>query len=120
MAGLKTIGGRLNSLPKRVGAPASVDEADRSRSRDQDQTWRKWYKTARWQKLRLECLRRDAFICQQTGVALVGKYPAQNSPVADHVKPHRGDEGLFFDLDNLQAVSKSYHDKEKQRIERNS
>ncbi len=45
----------------------------------------------------------------------IGKYPADDSPVVDHIKPHRGDETLFWDPSNLQTVSKAYHDSEKQK-----
>jgi 5-methylcytosine-specific restriction enzyme A len=116
--------GRLKTAPSRLGqAPqrfrqSGNSEADRSRERDATQPWRKWYKTARWQKLRRAVLKRDKYKCQQTGILLIGRYPAPNSPVADHIKPHRGNSDLFFDINNIQAVSKSYHDGEKQRQER--
>jgi 5-methylcytosine-specific restriction protein A len=38
--------------------------------------------------------------------------------VVDHILPHRGDEALFWAESNLQTVSKTYHDKEKQSIEK--
>lgn len=57
-------------------------------------------------------------MCQQTGVALVGRHPKPNSPVVDHITPHRGDPELFWDEANLQAVAKGWHDSEKQRQER--
>jgi len=118
--------GRLSGrgLPSRLGRSKSrfrsteTSEADRSRQRDASQPWRAWYKTARWQRLRAFVLKRDGHLCQKTGVALVGKYPAENSPVVDHIKPHRGDPDLFWDPENLQAVSKAYHDKEKQSLEK--
>lgn len=97
--------------------------------------------TARWQRLRLRILRRDAVDisdrvhlmpahvlfrdapmlwprCCKTGVILTGKYPAADSPVVDHITPHRGDLALFWDEENLQTVSKAYHDKVKQSIEK--
>jgi 5-methylcytosine-specific restriction endonuclease McrA len=51
-------------------------------------------------------------------VLLVGRHPAPNSPVIDHIIPHRGDERLFWDESNLHAVSKAYHDSTKQSEER--
>ena len=63
-------------------------------------------------------LKRDRYTCQATGVALVGPYPAANSPVVDHIRPHRGDPDLFWDEGNLQSVSREYHDRVKQSIER--
>ncbi|WP_299734677.1 HNH endonuclease [uncultured Roseobacter sp.] len=117
--------GRLSGkgLPSRLTAPrrkmsaGPVIAVPEGRTRDADVNWRRWYKTSEWQKLRLRVLKRDGYICQATGVALVGKYPAPNSPVADHKVPHRGDRKLFFDENNVQAVSKAYHDSEKQRLE---
>lgn len=108
---------RLGREPSRFGT-APKSEADRSRQRDATQAWRAWYKTSKWQKLRRIILKRDGYICQKTGVALVGKYPAPNSPVVDHKVPHRGDPDLFWDQDNLQAVSKAYHDTTKQSLEK--
>lgn len=90
------------------------------RERDASAPWRAWYKTSRWQKLRLQILQRDLYTCRVTGVLLIGKHPAPNSPVVDHINPHRGDEALFWDEKNLQAVSKEYHDSVKQKEEQTS
>lgn len=80
--------------------------------------WRQWYKSARWQRLRIQVLTRDIYTCQQTGVILAGKANAPDSPVVDHKIPHRGDPELFWAIDNLQAVSKAYHDGQKQKEDR--
>ncbi|MFQ6553407.1 HNH endonuclease [Aestuariibius insulae] len=117
--------GRLKGreLPSRIGRPTSRlarhddGEAARHRRRDSEKPWRAWQKTARWQKLRLRVLNRDGLVCQQTGVLLIGLHPAPNSPVVDHILPHRGDPVLFWDVQNLQTVSKQWHDREKQRRE---
>lgn len=77
-----------------------------------------WLHTARWQRLRLKVLARDGYQCQQTGMMLTGKHPAPDSPVVDHMIPHRGDEALFWDEGNLQAVSKGWHDRQKQQMEK--
>ena len=82
--------------------------------------WRQWYKSARWQRLRIEVLVRDQYTCQQTGVILSGRANAPDSPVVDHIKQHNGDPQLFWDPANLQAVSKAWHDSEKQRQEKRS
>lgn len=82
-----------------------------------DATVRGWYHSTRWQKLRQQVLERDLYTCQQTGVLLTGNSPAPNSPVVDHVMPHKGDERLFWDIENLQAVSKAYHDSDKRKME---
>ncbi|WP_436096656.1 HNH endonuclease [Bosea sp. LjRoot237] len=36
----------------------------------------------------------------------------------DHVKPHKGDEALFWDQDNLQSLCAACHNRHKQREER--
>lgn len=92
--------------------------ADWSRARDANNDWRRWYKSPRWRALRLEVLDRDGWICRATHVPLIGLYPAHDSPVVDHIVPHRGDAALFWDPANLQSVSKAFHDAEKQRQER--
>lgn len=79
-----------------------------------------WYNTAEWQRLREITLLRDQYTCRKTGVLLIGKHPAPNSPVVDHIKPHRGDRRKFFDPDNLMSVSKAYHDSIKQAEEQAS
>ena len=116
---------RLRRPPERVGtaparlAPATpIDEADRTRQRAAAQPWRKWYLTKRWRTLRLEVLERDGYECQATGAPLTGRHPAPDAPVVDHVRPHRGDPALFWDPANLRAVSKDWHDRVKQRLER--
>lgn len=116
---LKSLPPRVGKLPSRLGY-ASGDEAARHRHRDATQPWRAWYRTAAWQRLRVEILKRDLYTCQRTGVLLVGKHPAPNSPVVDHIRPHRGDPELFWDETNLMAVSKAYHDSAKQAEERNA
>ena len=107
-------------MPPRLGpprsrlsaqAPAQAKEDPARRSKD-------WLNTSRWQRLRLKVLERDSYICRQTGVLLIGKHPAPDSPVVDHIIPHRGDPALFWDEGNLQSVSKAWHDSTKQRLER--
>lgn len=117
MARLKALKHRLTTMPPRIGY-ATGDEQARSRARDATQPWRAWYKTARWQKLRARVIARDLYTCQKTGALLTGLHPAPNSPVVDHVRPHRGDDRLFWDEDNLMTVSKAYHDSQKQAEER--
>lgn len=65
-------------------------------------------------------LERDLYTCQHTGVILTGKAPAANSPIVHHKVPHKGDERLFWDINNLEAVSKEWHDSEAQREERSA
>lgn len=104
-------------MPPRLGRVAG-DEKARLRERDEVVPWRKWYNLERWKKLRKAVWVRDAYICQKTGTYCIGKYPAPNSPVADHKIKHNGDADLFWDESNIQTVSKAYHDREKQKQER--
>jgi 5-methylcytosine-specific restriction protein A len=117
MARLTSLKPRISALALRIGY-APGDEKQRLRQRDATVAWRAWYKTARWYKLRQKILLRDHYTCKQTGVLCIGKYPAPNSPVVDHVEAHRGVESLFWDELNLQTVSKAYHDSIKQKLER--
>lgn len=106
---------RVGALAGRLGASPS-DETERSRMRDATQPWRAWYKTARWQKLRWWVLVRDLFTCQRC------KRVEGNTRllVADHKQPHRGDERLFWDPENLQCLCKTCHDRVKQAEEQAS
>lgn len=114
MAKLKTLQGRVGTLPSKLKHVSAASGADRDRTID----WRKWYRTARWKRLRLSVFARDGYICQHTGVRLIGKPPAANSPVAHHKTPHRGDPALFWNIDNLETVSKGWHDTVAQTEER--
>jgi 5-methylcytosine-specific restriction endonuclease McrA len=78
--------------------------------------WRAWYSTARWQALRRKVLLRDLFTCSKCG-RLEGN---TSLLVCDHIKPHRGDERLFWDETNLQTLCKSCHDTIKQQEEQAS
>lgn len=117
---------RLTRPPATLAAaPVAVGFSDRAaaqRARDQARRQtneaRRLYNTARWRALRLVILERDSWTCRQTGALLIGRAPAPNSPVVDHIRPHRGDLALFWDPDNLQAVAKGWHDTEKQRQEK--
>lgn len=117
MSRLKAVPSRLAAPAPRVGAPPS-DARAQDRERARIKPWRKWYATKRWRELRLKILERAQYVCEQTGVPLTGKSPAPNSPVIDHIVEHKGDSHLFWDETNLQAVSKSWHDSEKQAQER--
>lgn len=105
---------RLRPLPPRL-APLPVEAGGRE---DAARRSKDWLNTARWQRLRIKVLQRDQYTCQQTGVLLIGKHPAPNSPVVDHIEPHRGDPDLFWDEENLQSVAKSWHDSVKQSMEK--
>ncbi|TFL16421.1 HNH endonuclease [Jannaschia formosa] len=112
---------RLRSTPLRIKPAAArlvppSGEAARLALRERSRP--NWYSLARWRELRLVALQRDGWQCQQTGALLVGTYPAWNSAAVDHIEPHHWDPDLFWDLGNLQSVTKQWHDSEKQRRER--
>ena len=110
---------RLKTMAPRLGPATRAEKEEvRLRERDQSVEWRAWYKTARWQRLREQVIQRDLYTCQATGVLLTGKHPAGNSPVVDHIEPHKGDPVLFWSIDNLRCVAKSWHDSVKQAAER--
>lgn len=104
---------RLAPGPSRLRGPGHGLPGEGPARRSAD-----WLNTARWQRLRLRIAKRDGWVCQATGVALVGRYPAANSLVVDHIVPHRGDPALFWDETNLRAVSKAWHDSVKQGQEK--
>jgi 5-methylcytosine-specific restriction endonuclease McrA len=111
MGRLKGLAPRLGSLRPRL-APAPHDRQQYDRQRD-EQPWRQWYKTARWQRLRWAVLQRDLFTCQRCQ-RLEGETAKL---VADHRRAHRGDEALFWDEGNLWTLCKPCHDGWKQRQE---
>ncbi len=117
--------GRLSLPPSRLSYASdrrafAPDQAKGPAPVQHSTPWRAWYKTARWRRLREEVLIRDAYTCQRTGQVLGGKHPAPDSPVVNHKRPHRGDERLFWDPNNLETVSKAVHDSEIQREEQES
>jgi 5-methylcytosine-specific restriction enzyme A len=105
------LGNRLDAAPKQMRRAAPMLGAAKARP------FKKWYSTARWQKLRLEVFARDGYVCQATGVACVGGKGDPSAPTCDHIIPHRGNPLLFWDKDNLQTVTAEYHSGEKQRLE---
>ena len=108
MARMKQLAQRGRQLkPRGSNGPAPV------RSRDRIDTWRKWYKTAEWRRLRDDVLLAALFTCVRCN--RVGQ---SRELVADHIQPHRGDQDLFFDRSNLQCLCATCHNGEKQREER--
>jgi 5-methylcytosine-specific restriction endonuclease McrA len=122
--------GRLKAPPKRLGmAPPRLGYQDRGeaerardRARAAGDNLRGLYATARWRHpktgVRVRIIARDGGACAMCHCLLIGRHPAANSPVVDHIRPHRGDLSLFWDEANLQALCKRCHDTEKQSQER--
>lgn len=85
----------------------------------------------RWQKARAAFLREHPFcvycLREQRIVATVvaevivecaaGGIPVPYGNVVDHVKPHRGDDALFWDRTNWQTLCQTHHSRDKQRQE---
>lgn len=92
--------------------PRQQAERERKRSLDRsrhDDPARRLYKTARWQKLRARQLAEHP-LCQCPACD-EGRKRVNPATVVDHVKPHRGDEELFYDPANLMSMSKRCHDR---------
>jgi 5-methylcytosine-specific restriction endonuclease McrA len=88
----------------------------RHRTRDEQQEWRRWYKTADWQRLRWQVLKDAMFTCQMAGCGRI--YGDTSQLVADHKIQHHGKKAAFWDKANLQCLCKPCHDKLKQREEK--
>jgi len=63
---------------------------------------RRWYRTARWRRLRLATLVHCAYTCQACGAV-------QTRLEVDHVTRHRGDPDRFWNPDNVQALCPTCH-----------
>lgn len=125
MAGLKTPPALLSAPPRAVGYATRADAErarDRARAAAAEESLRRLYSTARWRHpetgMRARILTRDGWQCRMCSVSLNGPVNAPNSPVVDHVEPHRGNLVLFWAEDNLQALCKQCHDTTKQAQER--
>lgn len=113
MGRLRQAPSRFAAAPDRLGS-APQSEAERSRQRRIQTPWRNWYNTSRWKDLRWDVLEAALFTCTRCG-RLEGD---TSKLVADHIIPHRGDEGRFWDRSNLQCLCKACHDRVKQAEER--
>ena len=86
-----------------------------------DESWRAGKTTAergyggKWQRARATFLSRPENVCcamcKAEGVVTL-------ATVVDHKVPHRGDQTLFWDSSNWQALCKAHHDGAKQREDR--
>lgn len=111
MPRLKSLPPLLKREPPRLRREETT-EPERNKRRYQEQPWRKWYQTKEWKQLRLSAFERDKYICQRSGVLCIpnGTGQEDNAPIANHKVPHRGDRALFFDLNNIETVTKKVHD----------
>ncbi|SKC57898.1 5-methylcytosine-specific restriction enzyme A [Maledivibacter halophilus] len=67
---------------------------------------KKLYNSTRWQDLR-----RYRLNTQPLCVECLKKNRITPATVVDHIKPHKGNENLFYDFNNLQSLCKSCHDR---------
>ncbi len=68
--------------------------------------------TSRWVR-QSEAFRREHPICECPECTASGIITP--SEVVDHIIPHKGDQRLFWDRDNWQALAKSCHDRKTAR-----
>ena len=70
------------------------------------------YDTRRWRRLSRAFLGRNPLckMCEQIGRTRL-------AVLVDHIKPHKGDEALFWDEDNWQGLCKTDHDAAKAEFE---
>ncbi len=112
MAKLTNIRSNLSSLPSRVASSTDKHGHDRG-----GRGARSWYNSKEWKRLKQAAHLRDNFTCQRTGTLCVGRGNDWNAPIANHKIPHRGRRELFFDLNNIETVTKKVHDTLIQREE---
>lgn len=69
--------------------------------------------SSQWQKARKEFLQDNRYckLCQTQGKQTL-------ATIVDHIKPHRGDQTLFWDKTNWQPLCKKCHDRKTQASER--
>lgn len=62
------------------------------------------YATKQWQDIRRLVLRSSPLcvVCKKAGRFVAAEH-------VDHIKPHKGDEATFFDVENLQSLCKPCH-----------
>lgn len=63
--------------------------------------WSAWYRSARWRALRREVIGAQGGCCAVCGCTTLLE--------VHHRVPHRGDEELFYNRDNLMVLCKRHH-----------
>ena len=76
---------------------------------EEQQRWRRLYKTKRWKQMRAAQLLIRPFCvdCAEHGVRT-------RATDVDHIIDHKGDASLFFDASNLQSLCHSCHSRKTQ------
>jgi len=110
MGRLKKAAVRLKPGTSRISIPAGISGSAR-RAKGSSSTARGY--GYRWQKARLHYLAEHPLcvMCAADGKVM----PAT---VVDHIKPHGGNDALFWDSTNWQPLCKHCHDSRKQKQER--
>ncbi|WP_069648969.1 HNH endonuclease [Caloranaerobacter ferrireducens] len=85
-------------------------QKEETKKYNRSRKYKKLYNSSRWQRLRKKVLTKHPLCveCEKAG-------RLTTATVVDHIIPHRGDEDLFWDEDNLQSLCKSCHDKKTAR-----
>ena len=91
--------------------PRAVEwDRELDRARYKRDPWRSWYGHAQWKRnIKPACLARDP-LCKLQITPLCKQHGGDGTKVAHHIKDHRGDRLLFFNLDNVQGVCRACHD----------
>lgn len=108
----------MPSRPPVYRPPGSKPREQQERARKAEHDKRRGTSTERgygwrWRKERTRFLAQHP-LCSYCEAA--GRVKA--AEVVDHITPHKGDERLFWDRSNWQAMCKPCHDRTKQREER--
>lgn len=82
-------------------------QVDRARGLASDRQHKALYNSARWRRLRTWLLREQP-VCRCAACVRLGR--VRPASVVHHLRPHGGDERLFFDPRNLVALAKECHD----------
>ena len=83
--------------------PSHQKESEHKRS---SRPYKKLYNSIQWQQLRKQVLNKQP-LC----VECLKAKRITPATVVDHIKPHKGNEKLFYDISNLQSLCKSCHDR---------
>jgi len=97
------------------GRGAKQREADYEVRRRREQPWRKKYYTTRWYALRDRQLTKQP-LCEHCLQSNPSRITA--ATVVHHKTPHRGDDALFYDPNNLESACQPCHDGPLQSAER--
>ena len=101
---------KLQTLKPRLQAQKAPQKIDSSWRTNKSSTERGY--GYRWQKARERFLRSNP-LCVYCKV----KGRVEVATVVDHIIPHRGDQDIFWDESQWQALCKSCHDSTKQKEE---